>query len=263
MNEERVWQTVQKARSNTRPTASKLLSFLVKDFVELHGDRYFGDDPSIIAGIGTLKDLPITIIAQEKGTTTPSKIQHHFGMPHPEGYRKALRIAALAAKFHQPIFFIIDTPGAYPGIGAEERGQAQAIAKNLFELIALPVPIVCLILGEGGSGGALALGIGDQVWMMEHAIYSILSPEGFASILYKDASLAKKVAVHMKITAQDLYDYHLIDLIIKENEQFESQPETVFSPLSEQLYTTFLSLQKLDISVLLEKRYQKYRKMGQ
>ena len=180
---ESVWEKVKQARSTDRPTANAVIAALFPDFIELHGDRLFSDDAAIIGGIATLDGKPVTIIAEEKGKNTEDKIKRNFGMPHPEGYRKALRLMKQAEKFNRPIITIIDTPGAYPGIGAEERGQAQAIALNLKELMNIKVPIVVVVLGEGGSGGALAIGVGDYIMMFENAIYSILSPEGFASIL--------------------------------------------------------------------------------
>ena len=189
-----VWNKVLLARNAKRPTARTLIKYLLTSFIELHGDRTFRDDPAVIGGIGFLNDIPITVIAQEKGVSTNDKIEKNFGMLHPEGYRKALRLMKQAEKFNRPILLIIDTPGAYPGIGAEERGQGSAIATNLKEMISLKVPMVSVVLGEGGSGGALGMGVSDEVWMFENAIYSILSPEGFASILYKDASLAKEAA---------------------------------------------------------------------
>ena len=186
------WEKVKLARHPKRPTAKHLIDHVVTDFMELHGDRLYHDDRAVITGIGYLGKMPITVIAEEKGTDTQDKIIRNFGMPHPEGYRKALRQMKLAEKFHRPILTIVDTPGAYPGLGAEERGQASAIAVNLKEMMGLKVPIISIVLSEGGSGGALAISVSDEIWMFENSIYSILSPEGFAAILYKDANLAKK-----------------------------------------------------------------------
>lgn len=263
MNQEYVWNKVLTARNPKRPTAKNLINFLIDDFIELHGDRLFGDDVSMLCGIGFLNDMPITIIAQEKGETTPEKIKYNFGMPHPEGYRKALRLMKQAEKFKRPILFIIDTPGAYPGIGAEERGQASAIAQNLYTMIDLKIPTITVVLGEGGSGGALAIGVSDEVWMFENAIYSILSPEGFASILYKDAALAKESAVVMKLTAEDLFNYHIIDRIIPEfNGGLHVEAEKSFQYLKNQLISKYQSLLETDIKVLCENRYQKYRNIG-
>lgn len=258
-----VWQKVLTARNNKRPTAKELIKYLINSFYELHGDRLYGDDPCIIGGIGYLDDIKVTLIAQEKGTDTIDKINRNFGMPHPEGYRKALRLMQQAEKFNRPIVFIIDTPGAYPGIGAEQRGQASAIAVNLFSMINLKVPLVSIILGEGGSGGALAIGVSDEVWMFENAIYSILSPEGFASILYKDATKAIEAASAMRLTAQDLLDFKIIDRVISEDQNglHENYHET-FCNLKEQLNNKIVQLQKIDVSELLEKRYSKYRNIG-
>lgn len=263
MMHETVWERVGIARHSKRPTAKVLIQLIFKNFIELHGDRLYKDDQSIIGGIGLLNDLPVTVIAQEKGEDTPDKIQRNFGMPHPEGYRKALRLMKQAEKFNRPIVFIIDTPGAYPGIGAEERGQAGAIARNLAEMIDLKVPMISVVLGEGGSGGALAVGVSDQIWMFENAIYSILSPEGFASILYKDASLAKDVAAIMKLTAQDLYDYRIIERIIPEVEGgLHNDPLYSFSILKQELYSTLITLDRMNRDTLILERYQKFRRLG-
>lgn len=258
-----VWRKVQIARNIKRPTAKVLINHIITHFIELHGDRLYRDDKCLICGIGLLGDLPITVIAQEKGESTPEKIERNFGMPHPEGYRKALRLMKQAEKFNRPILFIIDTPGAYPGIGAEERGQASAIAVNLAEMINLKVPLISVVLGEGGSGGALAIGVSDEVWMFENAIYSILSPEGFASILYKDAGLAREAAAVMKLTAQDLYDYHIVDKIIPEVEEgLHTNYQYSFNIFKEELINKFKELREIDTSELLNKRYNKYRKIG-
>lgn len=258
-----VWRKVQIARNLKRPTAKVLINYIITHFIEMHGDRLYRDDKGLICGIGLLGDCPVTIIAQEKGESTPEKIERNFGMPHPEGYRKALRLMKQAEKFHRPILFIIDTPGAYPGIGAEERGQASAIAVNLAEMINLKVPLISVVLGEGGSGGALAIGVSDEVWMFENAIYSILSPEGFASILYKDAGLAKEAAAAMKLTAQDLYDYHIIDKIIPEVEEgLHTNYQYSFNILKDELINKFALLKEVDTNELLKKRYEKYRNIG-
>ncbi|HHU56324.1 MAG TPA: acetyl-CoA carboxylase carboxyltransferase subunit alpha [Acholeplasmataceae bacterium] len=263
MNAEHVWNKVLTARNPKRPTAKKLIEFLIDDFIELKGDRLFSDDTSMLCGIGFLNDMPITVIAQEKGETTPEKIKYNFGMPHPEGYRKALRLMKQAEKFNRPILFIIDTPGAFPGIGAEERGQAAAIAENLFTMIDLKTQMIAVVLGEGGSGGALAIGVSDEIWMFENAIYSILSPEGFASILYKDASLAKESAAVMKLTAEDLFNYQIIDRIIPEfNGGLHIEPQKSFQYLKNQLISKYQALKEIDVNKLCEKRYQKYRNIG-
>lgn len=257
------WEKVQISRHPKRPTSITLIKEIFPDFIELKGDRQFRDDPAIIGGIATLNQQPITIIAEEKGTTTEERIKRNFGMPHPEGYHKSYRLAKQAEKFNRPILFIIDTPGAYPGIGAEERGQANAISKMLSELMTLKVPIISVVLGEGGSGGALAIGIADRVYMFENAIYSILSPEGFASILYKDASLAKEASENMKITAEDLLNYQMIDGIVPESKEgLHEEYHSSFSYLKQQIQTDLASLLQKGIDDLLQDRYLKYRKMG-
>lgn len=261
--EQLVWEKVMLARHPKRPTARTLIDYLFKDFIELHGDRLYGDDLSIIGGIGFLGKYPVTIIAQEKGTNTNDKIKRNFGMPHPEGYRKALRLMKQAEKFNRPIIFIIDTPGAYPGIGAEERGQGSAIAVNLTEMITLKVPLISIVLSEGGSGGALAIGVSDEVWMFENAIYSILSPEGFATILYKDVTLAKSCAAMMKLTSEDLLALKVIDKIIPEVKTgLQDNVKYSLDILKKQLVHKIKSLLDVDKEILLSSRYQKYRTMG-
>jgi acetyl-CoA carboxylase carboxyl transferase subunit alpha len=210
------WDRVLLARHQKRPTAYDFINYIFDDFIELHGDRLFKDDPSIVGGIGSLNGKPVTIIAQQKGKNLEDNLVRNFAMPQPEGYRKALRLMKQAEKFNRPIITFIDTPGAYPGIGAEERGQGEAIARNLLEMSGLHVPIIAVIIGEGGSGGALALGVANKVIMLENAVYSILSPEGYATILWKDATLASKAAEVMKLTSYDLEDYGIIDYIVKE-----------------------------------------------
>ncbi len=210
------WDRVLLARHQSRPTALDFIKYISKDFIELHGDRLYRDDKSIIGGIGTIDGNVFTIIAQQKGKTIDENLERNFAMPHPEGYRKAKRLMLQAEKFRRPIITIIDTPGAFPGIGAEERGQGHAIAENLKMMSELTVPIIAVIIGEGGSGGALALGVANKVLMLENAIYSILTPEGYASILWRDSSLAPKAAEVMKLTAYDLEEFSIIDRIIKE-----------------------------------------------
>lgn len=261
-NEITTWDRVLLARHSARPTANQVIKFLIDDFVELKGDRTFADDLSIIGGLGTINGVPVTIIGQEKGTNTDEKIKRNFGMPHPEGYRKALRLMRQADKFNRPIITIIDTPGAYPGIGAEERGQAQAIATNLKEMMVLNVPIIVIVLGEGGSGGALALGVGDKVLMFENAIYSVLSPEGFASILFKDGTRAKEAASVMKLTAKDLKHFNVIDEIILEGKGLHIDSKTGFTNLKKSVIKQLNTLIQLDSKTLLETRYLKYRNMG-
>jgi acetyl-CoA carboxylase carboxyl transferase subunit alpha len=261
--EERVWNKVMLARHPKRPTAKILIDYLIDDFIECHGDRLFSDDAAFITGIGYLNKQPITVIAEEKGSNTQDKLIRNFGMPHPEGYRKALRMMKQAEKFSRPILFIIDTPGAYPGLGAEERGQASAIATNLKEMISLKVPLIAVVLSEGGSGGALAIGVSDEVWMFENSIYSILSPEGFASILYKDSSLAKKAASIMKLTADDLRQFGIVDDIIPEDvEGLHKDPFYSFKLLKERLHKKFKLLKQESPSDRVHKRYLKYRELG-
>ncbi len=216
MSKLNAWDKVLIARHVKRPKSLDYIKYLSPDFLEFHGDRFYGDDQSIIGGIGTIDGIAFTIIAQQKGSTTEENITRNFGMPNPEGYRKALRLMKQAEKFNRPILTLIDTPGAYPGVGAEERGQGQAIAQNLLEMSKLTVPIIAVIIGEGGSGGALALGFANIVLMLENSVYSILSPEGYASIVWKDAGKAALAAEQMKMTADDLLDFEVIDGIIKE-----------------------------------------------
>jgi acetyl-CoA carboxylase carboxyl transferase subunit alpha len=262
-HEMKAWDRVLMARHNKRPTSAELIEFIFPDFIELHGDRLYGDDAALICGLATLNGQPVTVIAQEKGDCVHERIKRNFGMPHPEGYRKAMRLMKQAEKFKRPVIFIIDTPGAYPGVGAEERGQASAIAVNLAEMMTSKIPMISVVLSEGGSGGALAIGVADRVFMFENAIYSILSPEGFASILYKDSSLASKAADDMKLTAQDLHQYGIIDHIIVEDEHgLHCNSSLSFQYLKEQLIREFDELQKLSIDELLHKRYLKYRNMG-
>lgn len=256
------WERVLLARHPKRPTSVDLIQYLFPDFIEFHGDRVFGDDAAIIGGIGTFQNQVMTVIAQEKGVTTEDKIRHNFGMPHPEGYRKAIRLMRQAEKFDRPILCIIDTPGAYPGITSEERGQARAIAYNLKEMMHIQVPIIVVVLGEGGSGGALAIGVGDKVFMFENSIYAILSPEGFASILYKDSSKANEAAEWMKLTAENLLNLQVIDEIIDEKEGLHENLEYGFSNLKSRLEQALGELVKLPKSELIKLRKAKYRNMG-
>ncbi len=212
------WDRVQISRSAERPTSLDYISYIFDDFIELHGDRQFGDDPAIVGGIAGLNGRSVTVIGQQKGRTTKENIRRNFGMPSPEGYRKALRLMKQAEKFNRPIICFIDTPGAYCGIEAEERGQGEAIARNLYEMAGLTVPVLSIVIGEGGSGGALAMAVANEVWTMENSIYSILSPEGFATILWKDGKRAKEAAEVMKITANDLQELGIVEDIIEEDE---------------------------------------------
>ncbi len=256
------WEKVQIARQTDRPKTSDYIEALFDDFIELHGDRNFGDDKAIIGGIGILENIPVTVIGEQKGKNAKENIDRNFGMPEPEGYRKALRLMKQAEKFNRPIITFIDTPGAYPGIGAEERGQGEAIARNIMEMAGLKVPIICIVIGEGSSGGALAIGVGDRIVMLENAIYSILSPEGFASILYKDSTKAKEAAQTMKITAQDLKELNIIDHIIKESKEgIQNNFEKVIMELKKYIIKNIKELEKLGTNQLLVERYEKYRKI--
>ncbi len=256
------WDTVKLSRSADRPVALDYIHALFDDFMEFHGDRYFGDDGAIIGGIATFLGMPVTVIGQQKGRTTKENIHRNFGMPSPEGYRKALRLMKQAETFQRPIICFVDTPGAFCGIEAEERGQGEAIARNLFEMAALTVPVLSIVIGEGGSGGALAMAVANEVWMMENAIYSILSPEGFASILWKDSKKAPDAARVMKITAADLCERGLIERVIPEKEPaaMENMPE--LAGHIRQNLTAFLEHYcSLDGEEIREQRYHRFRKM--
>jgi acetyl-CoA carboxylase carboxyl transferase subunit alpha len=257
------WQRAQLARHPKRPYTQDYLERICERFEELHGDRRFGDDAAIIGGMGWIEGNPVMIIGHQKGRDTKQKILRNFGMPKPEGYRKALRLMKLAEKFQRPILCLIDTPGAYPGVDAEERGQAEAIARNLLEMAKLEVPVVAVVLGEGGSGGALALGVADRVLMMENAIYSVISPEGCASILWKDASQAPKAAAALKLTAPHLLELGIIDTIIKEPiGGAHSNFDAAAAALKEAVIEAFSELSDLDAETLVEERYQKFARMG-
>ncbi|EJP6473132.1 acetyl-CoA carboxylase carboxyltransferase subunit alpha [Clostridium sporogenes] len=257
------WQRVTLARLKERPTALDYINIIFDDFIELHGDRSFSDDQSIVCGIGLLNNKSVTIIAQQKGKNTKDNIKRNFGMPKPEGYRKALRIMKQAEKFKRPIICFIDTPGAFCGIDAEERGQGEAIARNLLEMSRLKTITLSIVIGEGGSGGALALGVADRVMMLENSIYSILSPEGFASILWKDASKAKEAAEVMKITAEDLKEFNVIDKIIKEpSGGAHKNLNKMAEILKENIINEIEILRKYPLDILLDKRYDKFRNMG-
>ncbi|MGA7616587.1 MAG: acetyl-CoA carboxylase carboxyltransferase subunit alpha [Thermoanaerobaculia bacterium] len=257
------WQKTLVARHSNRPYTLDIVNFLFEDFMEVHGDRNFGDDPAIICGFATFNGQPCAVIGHQKGRDTKEKIYRNFGMPRPEGYRKALRVMKLAEKFRRPIFTFIDTPGAYPGVGAEERGQAEAIAVNLEEMSRLTVPIVATVTGEGGSGGALALGVGDRVFMLQHAIYSVISPEGCAAILWKDPSAAQTAAQAMRITAQDLKELQVIDEVIPEPPGgAHTDHATTMELLRPYLEKALKELMKLKPAQLPEERYKKFRRMG-
>ncbi|MFA0815904.1 MAG: acetyl-CoA carboxylase carboxyltransferase subunit alpha [Anaerofustis sp.] len=247
------------ARAKGRPTSIEYINEIFDEFIEMHGDRRFGDDKAVIAGIGRLRDMPVTVIGIERGRDTKEKIMRNFGAAHPEGYRKALRQMKLAEKFGRPVICFIDTSGAFCGIGAEERGQGQAIAENMMEMMTLKVPIISVVIGEGGSGGALALGVADEVWMLENAVYSVISPEGCASILWKDSDKTKFAAECLKLTAEDLLRFGIIEKIIEENDQNFS---FVYQTLRTDLYRLLYESSSLDVSELLEKRYQRFRNIG-
>lgn len=257
-------QRVQLARHIKRPGVIDYISMLLTDFVQLHGDRLFGDDPAIIAGIGRFEQESVIVIGHQKGHDVKTNIKCNFGMSHPEGYRKALRIGKLAERFKKPIITFIDTPGAYPGIGAEERGQAEAIARNLLEFSQLKTPIIVIIIGEGGSGGALAIGIGDRVLMLENAVYSVISPEGCASILWKDKSKVEEAASTLRLTAPDLLELKIIDEIIPEPSggahlNYKEAAQNLNVAIRQHLFE--IKAEKL--SVLISKRYKRIREIGE
>ncbi len=257
------WQIVEISRHPNRPTFVDYLNYIFTDFIELAGDRYFGDDKAIIAGFGKLEGRSVCIIGQEKGKDLDDKVRRNFGMPHPEGYRKALRVMKLAERFKIPILTFIDTAGAYPGIGAEERGQGEAIAKNLFEMAQIRVPIIATVISEGGSGGALAIGVADRVLMLEYAIYSVISPEGCASILWKDASKAPEAAKALKLTARWCKEFGIVDKIIKEPlGGAHRNPEFVFNNLRNELIKELKILSKFSPEQLIKMRYNKFRNIG-
>jgi acetyl-CoA carboxylase carboxyl transferase subunit alpha len=258
------WDRVQIARHPNRPTTLDYIERLFTHFLECHGDRCFGDDEAIVGGIAKYDGLPVTVIGHQRGKDTKENIRRNFGMPHPEGYRKALRLMKQAEKFQRPIICFIDTKGAYPGKAAEERGQSEAIARNLFEMAGLTVPIVCIVIGEGGSGGALALGVGNHIHMLENSTYSVISPEGAAAILWKDASLAQRAAETMKITANDLKELGVIDEIIPEvrggaHRDVDQQAAEIDKVLKRSLK----QLLKLDGETLVQQRYEKFKQIGQ
>ena len=256
------WDSVQKARKKDRPVGGDYIQKMFPDFIEFHGDRLFGDDPAIIGGIASFEGMPVTVIAEAKGADTKENIRRNFGMPSPEGYRKAMRLMKQAEKFHRPVICLVDTPGAFCGMEAEERGQGEAIARNLYEMSALKTPVLSIVISEGGSGGALALAVADEVWMMQNAVYSILSPEGFASILWKDGKRAPEAAEVMKLTAGDLKELGIIEEILKEPETFTAETlGTVCETIKEKLRVFLKQYTETDTEKLVEKRYQRFRKM--
>ncbi|WFF71474.1 acetyl-CoA carboxylase carboxyltransferase subunit alpha [Proteiniclasticum sp. QWL-01] len=250
--------TVKKARDTNRPTSMYFVSGIFEDFMEMHGDRKFGDDPAMVTGLARLDGKPVTIVALEKGRNTKTRIQRNFGSAHPEGYRKALRQMKLAEKFNRPVICFIDTSGAYCGIGAEERGQGQAIADNLFQMSGLKVPVISILVGEGGSGGALALGVSDALWMMENSFYSVISPEGCASILWKDPSRIEEASESLKITPQHLSELNLCEKVIAEGRPFRE----IAQEIRRELKIKLAELESLSKDELLEGRYQRFRKTG-
>jgi acetyl-CoA carboxylase carboxyl transferase subunit alpha len=257
------WRRVQLARHPKRPHSLDYIGRIFQDFQEIHGDRNFGDDPAIVAGLAHFEGRPVMIVAEQKGRDTKQRFYRNFGMPKPEGYRKALRVMQLAAKFGRPIITFLDTPGAYPGIDAEERGQAEAIARNLREMARLSVPVVVVCIGEGGSGGALALGVGNTVLMLENAVYSVISPESCAAIIYRDSAKAEQAAAALRLTAEDLKELGLIDGIIPEpaggaHEDHDAAAES----LRQHLAARLSELENLGPEQIVEHRYAKFRKMG-
>ena len=256
------WDRVQISRMKDRPVGSDYIHALFTDFMEFHGDRYYRDDRAIIGGIAYFHGMPVTVIAQEKGTNTKENIEHNFGMPSPDGYRKALRLMKQAEKFGRPVICFVDTPGAFCGLEAEERGQGEAIARNLFEMSGLTVPVLSIVIGEGGSGGALAMAVADEVWMLENSIYSILSPEGFASILWKDSSKAKEAAEVMKLTAGDLYELGMVEHVFLEPSHYTVQNlKEVTREMDEKIREFIGQYGALTAEEITERRYQRFRQM--
>lgn len=257
------WDRVQVARHQERPTTLDYIQVLFEDFIQLHGDRAYGEDAAIVGGIASFDSKPITVIGHQRGKDTKENVKRNFGMPHPEGYRKALRLMKQAEKFGRPIICFIDTKGAYPGKAAEERGQSEAIARNLVEMAGLRVPVISIVIGEGGSGGALALGVANHIHMLEHSTYSVISPEGAASILWKDASLAKQAAEAMKITAPHLKEMGIIDEIIPEIlGGAHRDPKGQAAHIGQAIRSSLEKLGELDGEALVEDRYKKFRQIG-
>ena len=256
------WERVQVSRRNDRPVGEDYIQTIFPDFIEFHGDRYYKDDASIIGGIATLGGMPVTVIAQTKGHDTKENLKRNFGMPSPDGYRKALRLMKQAEKFARPIICIVDTPGAFCGIEAEQRGQGEAIARNLYEMSAIRTPILSILIGEGGSGGALAMAVADEVWMLENAVYSILSPEGYASILWKDSSLAPQAANTMRMTADNLKQMNIVERVFPEPENYTlCNLENVTEPLKKAIYEFIVEKSQIDGKKIAQKRYERFRNM--
>lgn len=254
-------EIVALSRKTSRLTALEIMESIFDNFIEFHGDRSFHDDKAIVGGIATLNGQPVTVIGNQKGHEVKENIMRNFGSPHPEGYRKALRLMKQAEKFNRPVITFINTAGAYCGVEAENRGQGEAIARNLIEMSKLKVPILSIIIGEAGSGGALALAMGNQVWMMEHTMYSVLSPEGFSSILWKDATRSKEAAEMMKLTAQDLFGLDIIDFILPEtNSEGLLSQEQILKDMKDNISSTIKELSTKTADQLVEERYQRFRK---
>ncbi len=256
------WEKVELARKQGRPTAQGYIAALFEDFLEMHGDRRFGDDAAVMAGVATFEGNPVTIIGLEKGRDTKERIYRNFGCANPEGYRKALRLMKQAEKFHRPVICIVDTSGAYAGLGAEERGQGEAIAENLMEMMTLKTPVITFVIGEGGSGGALALAVSDEVWMLENAWYSVISPEGCASILWRDTARVKEAAEALRLSAPDLLKLKVIERIIPEGEGAHVNAEGVYEAIRGALSEKLAELCKTDVQKLLDRRYDRFRRMG-
>lgn len=263
------WERVEIARNPKRKTALDYINEIFDEFIELHGDRCYGDDKAMVCGLGRIENQNYTIIAEQKGRNTKENIERNFGMPNPESYRKAIRMMKQAEKFNRPVITFIDTKGAYPGVEAEQRGQGEAIAKSMFEMAKLTVPVIAIVIGEGSSGGALAIGVANKVIMLENAIYSILSPEGYSSILWKDSSRFKEAADRMKLTANDLYEMGIIETIIKEPDIKDSKKtsqsvdfEMIASEIKKEIQTTVQELKSKTKDEIVEERYQKFRKIS-
>ena len=257
------WEIVEIARSTKRKTALDYIENIFDEFIELHGDRNFKDDKAIVCGLARIGKQNFTVIAEQKGRTTKENIERNFGMPNPESYRKAIRFMHQAEKFNRPVITFVDTKGAYPGIGAEERGQGEAIAKSMFEMAKLKVPVIAIIIGEGSSGGALAVAIGNKVLMLENAVYSILSPEGYSSILWKDSSRAKEAAEKMKLTAKDLLELKVIDKIIKEGNDEKETLDKVSKSLKKEIKSIIKEYESMSKEEIVNDRYKKFRNMGE
>ncbi len=261
-NKQTAWEKVEIARNPKRKTALDYINNIFDEFIELHGDRNFKDDKAIVCGLARIKEQTYTVIGEQKGRTTKENIERNFGMPNPESYRKAIRFMKQAEKFKRPIITFIDTKGAYPGVEAEERGQGEAIAKSMFEMSKLKVPIIAIVIGEGSSGGALAIGVANKVYMLENAIYSILSPEGYSSILWKDSTRYKEAAEKMKLTAKELYKLNIIDKIIKEPLEINDESFIQLTQkMKEDIKNEIIKMQKLTKQEIVQDRYKKFREI--